>query len=66
MRQLEGQLALFEPEPPRFLCDTCRRLIWHANGDGYCCCTAPGMGRINAKTRKPLCSACRFYEEVDR
>ena len=63
MKQVDGQmcLELFERTADT-LCDTCRRLIWHATGDGYCCCTAPGMARITARTRKPLGSRCRFYE----
>lgn len=63
MKALPGQmcLELFE-RTDCTLCDTCRKLVWHLNGDGYCCCIAPGMARINARTRKPLGSDCRFYE----
>lgn len=57
------QLMLWDFRPDDgFLCDGCRNLVWHANGDGYCCCLAPGMGHINAKTRKPSGSECRFME----
>lgn len=55
------QLELWEKPEPAFLCDKCGRLVWHANGDGYCCCLAPGMERIGAKTRKPLDADCAFF-----
>lgn len=63
MKVAYGQMCLdlFKPEV-KFLCDKCRHLIWHLNGDGYCCCTAPGMDRISAKHRKPMDSTCRFFE----
>lgn len=58
------QLSLWDERPePTTLCDTCRRLVWHANGDGYCCCTAPGMWGIDAKNRKPFGTQCKFFEK---
>lgn len=54
------QLMLWWSRPDDgYLCDKCRNLVWHSNGDGYCCCLAPGMGHINAKTRK---TECRMWE----
>lgn len=61
------QLTIFDPcdlfdrPDDGMLCDSCRHLVWHLNGDGYCCCTAPGMAHINRRTRKPAGSECRFY-----
>ena len=49
-----------------YLCDRCRFLVWHSNGDGYCCCLAPGMARIKARTRKPLGAECELFKEDDR
>ena len=55
----------------RCLCDTCLHGIWHANGDGYFCCTAPGMARISARTRKVIRAGqspqyvCVFYERKE-
>lgn len=62
-----GLFDSFKRPDDGMLCDSCRRLVWHRSGDGYCCCMAPGMGHISAKRRKPATSACRFYEtrEVD-
>ena len=65
------QLMLFEL-PDLFvrpddgmLCDSCRKLVWHRSGDGYCCCMAPGMAHINRRTRKPLGASCRFFDRRD-
>lgn len=52
-----------EPTEPAFLCDKCSRLVWHANGDGYCCCLAPGMWNIGAKTRKQPDAGCKFFRK---
>lgn len=68
-----GQLALFDIDrydsfkrpDDGMLCDSCNRLVWHRNGDGYCCCMAPGMRHINAKRRKPAGSECRFYRPLE-
>lgn len=57
------RLELWDKPTPAFLCDTCDRLVWHANDDGYCCCIAPGMERIGAKTRKPLDASCTFFRK---
>lgn len=69
MRVLDGQmcLELFEKPAPMFLCDKCKKLVWHSSGDGYCCCLAPGMAYISAKRRKPMNANCHFYvERVNR
>lgn len=55
-------IPLFDEPKDETLCDGCRKLVWHASGDGYCCCIAPGMAHISARHRKPIGSECRFYE----
>lgn len=56
------QLTLLPANPLECACDWCRNGVWHANGDGYFCCTAPGMGHVTAKNRKAR-TECRFYEK---
>ena len=62
------QLQLFRTRPDDgFRCDQCHYLVWHRNGDGYCCCLAPemdGRGFEGAKNRKGWDFECSYFEDI--